>query len=1081
MNQTTKIVLALFCVFVTVFCLVVAGTVCFWLMRSSGPIAGPPIFDAPPAMVDQIEFFAQDDPFAEPASFEDEEEPQPATPKTADSATLVDDAEPVISEFMAENGNKQLGGDGTFNDWIEIHNPSTKTIELAGYYLTDDKQDLARWKIPSLTIEPGGFVVVSAAGGESQTEPTTGGQVLTLQRALQQFGGGLFSSRQVRDTGGRPDASFKLSVKGEYLALVKPDKTTVVHEFRPKFPKQIANVSYGIVNLGSNSSERKFGSLLRPTPGAVNSEALAGFAPKIEISQPHGYYEKPFDVVLRCDRGDFEVRYTLDGSAPTQKRGTAYTQPIRIDKTTIVRAAAFRDGYKTLQPQTATYLFLDDVVEQPSSPPKGFPQRDYVNSQILRFGMDPSVVQLYSKPAVIESLKALPSLCISTANANLFGRRQGIYVNAESSGRSWERPASLELMHPDGSKGFQIDTGLRIRGAYSRRGVNPKHAFRVVFRKEYGEGKLKYPLFGDEGADEFDHMDFRTSLNYSWAQDGSSQNNLLRDVFSRDCQRDMGQPYTRSRYYHMFLNGQYWGIYQTQERAVAAYAATYFGGKEEDYDVVKNEGDFPDGNDQAFMHFYNEVRQGITDERYFKLQGLNPDGSSNPDYEKLLDVDNLIDYMAITFYTGDRDGPGGRFLPTPNNYVAIFNREKPDGWKYFEHDSEHSLDTGDVDMTYPPKYLRNARSFNPHWLHDQLVSNKHYLKRFRERIDHHFGVDGVLSYEQSLARLEKREKEVSGAVIAHAARWGNAQLNYNRWQQAVARTKRWMENRTEIVEDQFRERGWFPGPRTPMLSMKSATVKPGTPLYVTSHTETELIYYTLDGTDPRGPDGKPSPAAKRITSADLQQQVLVEEDADVRAMIPTDGSLGTNWTKTGFDVDSDWISGQAPVGYETNSGYERLINLDVQGRMYGQNTSLYVRYEFSTADSIDSADNVVLQMKYDDGFVAYMDGKKIASSNAPPRPDWNSSASSTTSDTRAINFEDFEVQNAELQKGKHVLAIHALDGRSSSDFLMGAQLVSRSYSGTSIPITKPSRVVVRSFDPVEKIWSGVRSAAFNVR
>ena len=62
---------------------------------------------------------------------------------------------------------------------------------------------------------------------------------------------------------------------------------------------------------------------------------------------------------------------------------------------------------------------------------------------------------------------------------------------------------------------------------------------------------------------------------------------MVREVFSRDTQRDMNQPYTRSRYYHLYLNGMYWGLFQSQERSEARYAESYFGGSEEEYDVVK--------------------------------------------------------------------------------------------------------------------------------------------------------------------------------------------------------------------------------------------------------------------------------------------------------------------------------------------------------------------------------------------------------------------------------------------------------------------------------------------------------------
>ena len=1084
MNPLNKSDLVLVGAVSTMLCLMVCVGA-FWLTaQSSQPVVAPVGSTGPPVAAQQyvdeqlVEQF--DGPIDSDVLSSEPSNETTLLVQTAAPETLVKNAPPLITELMAENGNTQLGGDGTFEDWIEIHNPSPDTIDLAGYFVTDDDDDLKKWKITSLKIKPGGFAIISAAG-DNPKNVSPRQNIGLFQQAFRQFQfpGSRSSSNRARRTS-RPQANFKLSLKGEYLALVEPDGETVVHDYKPKFPKQIANVSYGIPLAVAGSDEQRFTQLLRPTPGAVNSQELKGFAPNVTISQPHGYYDSPIEVTLECGNPEFEIRYTLDGSVPTSTHGTVYSQPLHIENTTAIRAAAFREQYKTLHPQTVTYLFLDDVVEQTRVPPDGFPQRSRVNSQRLRFGMDPGVVQRYSKPAVVNSLRSLPALCIWTDNDNLFGRRNGIYVNAESSGRSWERPASLELLNPDGTDGFQINAGLRIRGGYSRRGVNSKHAFRMVFRKEFGQGKLEYPLFGAEGADEFDHIDFRTSLNYSWAE-GSSQNNFLRDVFSRDAQRDMGQPYTRSRYYHMFLNGQYWGIYQTQERAVAAYASTYLGGKEEDYDVVKNAGNFQDGNEKAYSRFYEEVQKGITDERYFRLQGLNTDGTPNPRYEKLLDVDNLIDYMAITYYTGDRDGPSGRFTRMPNNYVAIFNRKKPDGWKYFEHDSEHSLDTGDEDMTRPFKQIYDAQSFNPHWLHDQLVANKHYLKRFRQRMDLHFGLDGALSHPKSLARLEQRENEVSGAIIAHAARWGGNNLNYERWQQSVERTKRWMEGRTEVVYDQLREVGWLPGPQTPVLSMISGTVTAGTPLFATTRNSSDVIYYTLDGSDPRGADDKPSESAKQIAPASLNVTELVKEDSPVRAFIPSDGSLRMEWAQPEFAVNSDWMRGKAPVGYETNSGYQGIISLDVRRPMFRQNTSLYVRYEFSIAEELDDADTVILQMKFDDGFIAYLDGKKMASRNAPFRPSWNSSASGDNSDGRAANFEDFHLPSGTLEKGDHVLAIHALDGRSSSDFLMAARLVAQRFSGESLKIQKPTQVIMRTYDPVEKLWSGFRTATFRTK
>ena len=85
-------------------------------------------------------------------------------------------------------------------------------------------------------------------------------------------------------------------------------------------------------------------------------------------------------------------------------------------------------------------------------------------------------------------LTAIPSMSIVMDIDDLLDRSTGIYTHARNHGRAWERPISLELINPDGSDGFHVNAGLRIRGGFSRSGNNPKHAFRLFFREEYGAG-----------------------------------------------------------------------------------------------------------------------------------------------------------------------------------------------------------------------------------------------------------------------------------------------------------------------------------------------------------------------------------------------------------------------------------------------------------------------------------------------------------------------------------------------------------------------------------------------------------------
>src|SRR4029079_18741516 len=199
--------------------------------------------------------------------------------------------------------------------------------------------------------------------------------------------------------------------------------------------------------------------------------------------------------------------------------------------------------------------------------------------------MDPNVVNnaLYSG-TIINDLQTIPSFSIVTDLPNLFDATTGIYANPSGDGSAWERPASMELIYPDGSKGFHVRAGLRVRGGYSRTTDNPKHAFRFFFREEYGDSKLSYSVFASQnGVDKFNGFDLRTFQNYSWSFGGDSRGIFLRDQFSRDTQIDMGQAGERCDYSDLYIDGKYWGLYNTDERPEASFAASCFGGEPEEY------------------------------------------------------------------------------------------------------------------------------------------------------------------------------------------------------------------------------------------------------------------------------------------------------------------------------------------------------------------------------------------------------------------------------------------------------------------------------------------------------------------
>ena len=1039
-------------------------------------------------------------------------------------------ADPVISEFLAKNDGVLKDNNGEYSDWIEIYNPDQDEVNLKGYYLTDSKKNLTQWQFPSVSLPAGGFVIVYA----SDTEPEPIEEVDPLEakkEILREFDVSdrfinrlteeemdrvIIRLREVRANAERAakerrvrlprrrvpkvyyHANFKLTGDGEYLALVKPDGKTICHDFAPKYPEQVDNVSYGLIKGGTPNNKldlEQMGRLLEATPGMPNSTKLLGIVRPVRFDQTHGYFQKPFALTLSSGTADAEIRYTTNGSAPTQENGQIFDQPLPIASTTVLRAAAFKTGHKPTAVVTQTYLFLDDVIHQPEEEaPPGWPQyRRYeqeVNRQELDYGMDPEVVGgLHTKDEVKEALMALPVMSVVADIDDLFGERQGIYVNAQRRGRAWERPSSLELIHPDGSKGFQIDGGIRARGGFSRQGRNPKHCLRFIFRKEYGAGKLKYPLFEDEGVEEFDHIDLRSSMNYAWAFDGNPSNTMLRDVFSRDLQGDMGQPHTRSRFYHLYLNGHYWGVYMTQERSEASFAAHYMGGDEEDYDVVKTRGQVVDGNRDSYNRIYRAVVDGFDDDTYFRLQGMNPDGTRNPEYERLVDVENLIDYMIITIYTGDKDGPGGTFM-IGNNYWAIYNRESPDGYKFFEHDSEHSLDLGAYDMSGYPRGTPRQNEFNPHWLHIALSENKHYARAFSDRVEKHFFDNGVLTLENNLARLDKRAQTIDKAIIAHSARWGDAQrrdnpLTRKHWLSAVENIKEWMETRQSAVLEQFHDAGIYDGIPAPKLNRAQGVIAASSKIFVMEGQG--QVYLTTDGTDPRGSDDEPSASARLTKIPKAIRTSVLRSPAKASYLIPENGRLGSTWITPDFD-DSSWQSGSSEIGYEArpnaNPDYGDVFGTNLREIMHDITDTAYIRIPFQVDDPASfTFDEFHLKMKYDDGFIAYLNGKPIAADNAPNNPQWDSSAVTDHSDDQALEFVVFQLTAAKdlLVNGRNVLAIHGLDGERSSDFLIVPELEGVQLTGAEpIALTKPE-TIVRARALHRGKWSPPLTATFQIR
>ncbi len=583
-----------------------------------------------------------------------------------------------------------------------------------------------------------------------------------------------------------------------------------------------------------------------PTPGGPNGMGFVGFVEDTRFSVDRGFYTDPLSVSISTDTPGATIRYTTDGTAPTETSGIVYTGPITIDRTTTLRAAGLKTDYIPTNVDTQTYIFLDDVIHQSASQP-GFPAIwDGIGQPPISadYEMDPDVV---NNPAyrdeIIAGLQSIPTMSIVMDPEDLFGATEGIYSNSGQRGSAWERTASVEIINSDGSPDFAVQSGIRIHG-YSWRyhNITPKHSFRLEFSPEHGPSKLDYPLFPDSPVDRFDSIVLRAQGSRSWSDfRDPQQSQYIRDAFARDTARDMGKIDGHATFVHLYLNGLYWGLYNPVERPDAEMGEEYFGGTDEDYDALNRRTWVNEAIDGDLIR-YNEM--------IALAQGGLTSAAAYTQMQSYLDMENFVDFFLLNQYVTNYDGLQGF---DGNNQRAIGSRVGDPKFRFFVWDMEYSLHYADdfinVDYTPPPASASTVYA--------ALRQNPEFRLYFADRAHKYLFNDGALTAEKAAARWETRANEIYTAVIGESARWGDAKRTtpYTRdveWQAERNRLlTEFFPYRTDVLIGQLRDANLYPSIDAPAFNQHGGQVAPGFQLNISAPVGT--IYYTIDGSDPSDP------------------------------------------------------------------------------------------------------------------------------------------------------------------------------------------------------------------------------------
>ncbi|MEX2142291.1 MAG: lamin tail domain-containing protein [Pirellulales bacterium] len=964
----------------------------------------------------------------------------------------------VINEFLAANGNNLVDGFGERSDWIEIRNVGDAPGDLAGHHLTDSAGDLDKWTFPANTIVPAsGYLVVFASG------------------------------RDTTDAQGRRHTNFSLDIDAEYVALVSPTNV-VLSEFGANggdYPPQRPNISYGL-----NGTSTLY---MLPTPGSNNGGGFSELVGDTRFSVDRGFYDAPFQLVISTNTPGAEIRFTTNGTVPSTSSGTLYTGPITINRTTTVRAIAYKPGAIPSNVDTQTYIFLNDVVAQSfqSTIAAGFPST--WGSTAPDYGMDPDVLGpndlfggIYAA-SIRDDLRAIPTVSIVMNVNDMFGP-SGIYSNPTQSGAAWERATSIEYILPDGSDAFQIDAGIQIQGgAFRRHDLTKKKSFRVNFKEQYGAAKLEYPLFGENATDEFDNFILRAENNDGWQWSSAGSRPLYsRDEWAARTQLEMGQPAVHGHHVHVYINGVYWGMYNLVERPDDAFAAAYMGGEKEEWDAI-NSGEAVAGSTAAWntmISLATAVRNAPDDATrvaaWQRLQGNNPDGSDNPAFEDYLDVDSLIDYMIVNIYAGNND------WPSHNYYVGRRRGPESTGFKFFSWDAEWILGlNSDLNAN------RTGVNINVAQPYDLLKSVPEFQIQFADRVQKHFFNGGVLYVDPNnpnwdpahpernrpAARFVELSSEITDAIVGESARWGDQHHAVPHTRNADWEVERnriltsYFPQRSAIVLSQLRAAGLYPNVDAPTFNQHGGQVPVGFDLRMNASAGT--IYYTLDGSDPRLENGAINLDAIEYPAVNITNTLIPR--GSTWKYLDNGSNQGTAWRATTFS-DASWASGPAPLGF--GDGDEaRIINGGPSGNRF---MTTYFRRTFQVTNPAEIT-TLKVRVVRDDGAVVYINGQEVGRSNMPSGTISSSTpAAGVVGGADESTFYELNIDPALLAAGTNVIAVELhQSGPTSTDLSFDLELVA--YTSTGAPpivINGPTTVRARTRDAPN--WSALNEADFTI-
>jgi hypothetical protein len=860
----------------------------------------------------------------------------------------------VINEIFASNTNAFFEEfTYSFPGYIELYNKEGEPVDLSGYYLTNDPGNPKKWNFPStMKIQGTDFYVIYCDEKNYWNH-----------------------------------SNFKLDADGGEILLYNKE-LQIVDSIT--YGKQYTDLPYGRKPNGTQNWTR----FAAPSAWSSNNNIKSGsqICPAPTITPHAGFYNASVSVSIQANVADVELRYTTDGSEPTEN-SSLYSQPIQVSSNTIVKAKCFHSSYLPGSTSCNTYLVNE---RKPKLP-------------VVTISTNPKYLTDDSIGIYVEGKNGTDGNCYPLANWN----------------QEWKRPAVFEYFDTTGN--LQLTQGLDIKIAGKCSRINPQKSLALLPSSRYGSGNFDYPFFASKpNVRNYGSLMLRNSgneFNITMFRDG-----LLQEL----CINQFNADYQAYQPVAVYLNGEYWGLMNLREKVDKNYFKANSALPVDSITLLERKGEIIGGTDNSsYLSFVDSLSK--------------IDASTDAGYKFLnrnIDINEYLNYLAVEIFCENKDWPG-------NNLKFWKANTAGSKWRWIITDLDYGFGTfneSPLDSTLKFVTEKNGPEWpNPEWstllirkVFENPVTRDLFIQKMMTIANTTFKTDRVNAKIDSIVNL------ISSEMPYHWKKYGS---NETEWKKNIEVLRNFGRARGDFMIQHLIQ--FFKlTTNYAEVSIKDNSKKAEyffNDIAVNDTLSKQIIpglQFSLEA--------KPLPAYEfdgwNVKKYKIEKTEVISKGSTWKYYDKGTGNLTESWKSSGYN-DALWKEGQAELGYgdldeKTTIGYG------------GNAANKFIATAFRKVINITDVKNIERlsgELLFDDGAVIYVNGKEVWRANMPASAVTSSTAALVAREDDDA-FQKFDIPKSFFNEGDNVIAVevHQCDAQSSDlSFDFALSLERKTYTGTT--------------------------------